>query len=405
MKKILHVTPLPGMALRFLSGLIKAQINRAYEVHVACGPGNGFADLEALGVKSHQVDLTRRFLSRNHISAYQQLRSLCIRECFDLVHSHAPIASFVARLAAKSAGIRSVVYHMHGTPWGMPGFKSWLFTRLERYAAKNTDFIFTVNCEDAADCIKKLKVPPSRVECLHVGAVGIRLDGFPIPDVRIAMQGQMRKHLGISKSDLVVGYVGRMVPEKGINELVQAFRVLCDAKLNVKLLMVGDTLVSDRSRGTLDIALRQHFGDSRAQDLAIAVGSQKDPIPYMAAMDVLCLPSHREGFGMVLAEAAALSIPVVATATRGAKEAVADGVTGVITPIGQPHKLAQTLRSLLDDPDRRRIMGSHAKARAEAQFDEAHPISKVLEIYGRLVQPGVSEDVPEIVKTGVGWLA
>jgi glycosyltransferase involved in cell wall biosynthesis len=193
------------------------------------------------------------------------------------------------------------------------------------------------------------------------------------PEAVAGHRAAARAELGLSDTDVVVGIVARLVAEKGIPELVEAVGRVGPP---LRLLLVGP---HDPDKAD---AIDEAVLDRARQGGAVLTGHREDVERLYAAMDLFCLPSHREGFPRAAMEAASCGLPVVATDIRGCRQVVAAGSTGTLVPVRDPAALAAALGGYLD-PGRRAREGSAARAKAVREFDERAVVSKVLDAYDR----------------------
>ena len=273
---------------------------------------------------------------------------------------------------------------MHGSLWGtgVARGRQTLYTWLERLLGRGTDVIFTVNPEDAEDCTARARVPKSRIVTLPAGGAGVDPRFFLDESSARLMRHEVREEFGLEPHDTVIAYIGRTVAAKGMGVLARAFRRLCQQQSHVKLLMVGEPLRGDR-RPYSEQRFRRELGAGVAEHLRWA--GYRDPVwPLVAAADIIALPSLREGFGMSLAEAAAVGRPVVASQTRGARAVVEHGTTGLLVPVGDSLALAEALLSLVRERERRERMGGAARRRALERFSRDAVIRAYLERYQAL---------------------
>lgn len=386
--RVLHVVAIPATAYFLLRRLIADQQRRGYQVEIACNKGEYLDELISLGLTVHVVRFSRRAITIEHFLALWDVYSLCRKRCFDVVHTHTPIASFLGRIAAKAARVKTIIYHMRGSWWESNCLAKSLFTLAEWIAGRCTDHIFTINCSDASDCRALSICSPESITCLHVGSAGLQMHSFPDDENRPRLRSASRSRLQIAEDEVVIGFVGRLVPEKGLAELVGAFRSLVLDGLRVRLLIVGGSLSSERSKDFWEELMAGVDRESGLPERILAVGLQKEVGPFIAAMDVLALPSYREGFGMTVAEAAAFAVPSVVTRTRGGLEAVVDGVTGLQIAIGSQTELAGALRTLTLDSELRSSMGRAARARALERFDQQQVTDRINGVYEQLLRRG-----------------
>jgi glycosyltransferase involved in cell wall biosynthesis len=300
-----------------------------------------------------------------HWRGFLALRALFRAEKPDLVHAHMPISGFLARLAARSAGVKCVAYTGHGFWFNAPGALSRRAVGLgmEWIGGRCTDVYMTVSSEEAAD---------ARRLGLHARAVGIGNGRDPAlfrPDQ--ATRRRLRAELGAGDGTPVVLAVSRLVRHKGYPELAAAMQSVPDAALWV----AGARLPSDRGEDMAALLSGAGLG-ARLRLL----GYRADIAALMAAADIFVLPSHFEGLPMSVIEAMLTGLPVVATDIRGPREQVVHGETGLLVPPGDSVALATALGRLCRDPALRAKMGDAGRARALALYDEAAVVGRTLDL-------------------------
>jgi glycosyltransferase involved in cell wall biosynthesis len=220
----------------------------------------------------------------------------------------------------------------------------------------------------------RLAHPAKTVVLASGSANGVDAGQFALTPERRLAALQKRRELGISKTAPVIGFVGRLVRDKGVVELAEAYSQLRQSRPYLHLLLVGPYESLD--------PLPQHTRQAIERDpQVIHAGLVSEPAVYYHIIDVLVLPSHREGFPTVILEAGAAGKPVVATAATGCLDAVLDGVTGCLTPVGDVEALSQAVARLLDDPDEARRKGLAGQQRAVADFSQAALWSAQLQLY------------------------
>jgi len=240
-----------------------------------------------------------------------------------------------------------------------------------------TDYLFTVSGEDEQTALRRRIVASGRVERIHsVGVDARRFGPSATPSVS-------RADLGLRPGDRVVGFVGRLVREKGVVELITAMRTVVDGAPSARLLVVGDTLASDRDRGA-SAAVRAEVDRLGLHEHVLFAGFRDDVAAMYRLMDVFVLPSWREGMPVTIIEAMASGLPVVATDIRGCREEVVDGVTGYIVPRQDAAALGQAILRLASDPDLARRLGEAGRQRAVAEYDESMVVAQQVAAYRRL---------------------
>jgi glycosyltransferase involved in cell wall biosynthesis len=227
--------------------------------------------------------------------------------------------------------------------------------------------------------INEKLVAASKLSVLGAGSVsGVDLERFSPSSFGKERVAAIRQELGIAKQSFVILFVGRLTKDKGIRELVSAFQMLQRDQKDVELILVGpfEPERDPLPKETLDAL----SNNSRIH----VVGFSYEPEKYMAAADVFCLPSYREGFGSVIIEAAAMALPSVASSVVGLVNAVVDGKTGLLVPAKDVYALKQALMRILSEPDMRHQMGRAARDRAVRDFDSKIVNRLVVEEYKKL---------------------
>ncbi len=363
-----------GLLLRLIDRLE----DEGYEVHIACSDGAPTRELISRGYRITPIAIERRISPLSNLKSLWRLYRHMRRERFDIVHVHTPLAAALGRAAAKLARVPVIIYTAHGFYFhdNMPRHVRKALVWMEKLLGRATDMLMTQSGEDAATAVREKISPASRVRLIGNGVNLRRFSASSEADISVD---------GLSPDDRVVGYVGRMVAEKGIVELVQAMRAVAEAVPAAKLLLVGDTLDSDRDQ-SLKNALIQVIERNGLASRVVFTGLVEDVPRYMAAMDVFVLPSYREGMPLTIIEAMASGKAVVATDIRGCREEVVNGVTGLLVPVKDAEALAQAIVRIIRDPELARRMGEAGRKRAEELFSEDEVLARQIDIYQELVE-------------------
>jgi len=392
-RRALHVATLSLAIPRQMLPIARALVRDGWEVDIACGRGPHVAELEGTGVGYIPVEFSRKMGSARHLATLARLVGVLRRGRYDVVHLHGPIPSLLGRLAARATGT-PVLHHARGTFFtdGLGGRADplllWLYPRLERMLAPSTGWTLTLGAEDARYMVERGRHPAERVTCLGVGGCGLDLQAWNPGRFDAAARERRRQELGVPPGARVVGFVGRMVAEKGILELVEAFREVRAAGRDAHLVVVGGVDPSERDKETAR-EVHERVARYGLEGAVTFAGLVDAPQSTVAAFDVLALPSYREALGQVLLEAGAMGIPVVAASNAGTRAAVIDGGTGLLVPPRDAGALAAALLRLLDDPELAARMGATAAARAQEHSRERF-MRTVLEVYDRLAPPDAS---------------
>jgi glycosyltransferase involved in cell wall biosynthesis len=369
-RKIAHLTTV-DLSLRYLLlAQIEASLAAGDEVLGISARGPDVPFLEEQGMRFVELEGSTRSMSlRGDLRAARALWRILRRERPDVLHTHNPKPGIYGRIVGRLAGVPLVVHTTHGL-YAAPDDalpKRLVVYSLEALASRFSHVELVQNPEDL-ELMHRWRIAPRRK--LRLLGNGVDLERFrPADD---ADRQARRTELGVAPDDVVVGLVARLVAEKGIPELVDAVARLGPP---FRLLLIGP---HDPEKAD---ALPPALLDRATATGAILTGHREDVDRLYAAMDVFCLPSHREGFPRAAMEAAASGLPVVATDIRGCRQVVEPGVTGALVPVQDPAALAEALRRSADAPTRA-AQGAAARAKAITDFDERAVVERALAAYG-----------------------
>lgn len=224
-----------------------------------------------------------------------------------------------------------------------------------------------------------------QVFCQQVDCSKVRVvyDGIPIEEFQKTGSGvSIRSQFGFSRDTFLVGEIGMVTGIKGYEELVKAASIVRQTISNVKFIGIGGNLKSDL---TYQHKLLELINNLNLQDVFILTGYRHDVAEILSELDLLVLPSHSEGFGLVLVEAMAAGKPVIGTKVGGIPEIIEDGITGFLIPPHSPDKLAQAIIKILENPDLAHNMGSRGRQKAEIQFNLQQSINEIQKIYEQIL--------------------
>ena len=373
---LLHVTTV-DMSLELLLGpQLRAFRAAGYDVAGVSAPGPYVEGLEADGICHIPLHHARRSFSLlADVKAFCELYRIFKRLRPDIVHTHNPKTGVFGRIAARMARVPLVVNTQHGLyAQNTDGWKrKCACYGLERLAACFSHVELVQNEEDLAT-LRRLRVPAAKLKLL---GNGIDLARFNPGRFTAADQAWARLELGArTPQDLVVGCVARLVQEKGILELIDAAEQVMKAHGHVRFAVIGPR--GDEDSPDIVAALQ------KAERLGIRLlGGRGDVDRLYTGMDLFVLPSHREGFPRSVMEASAMGLPVVGTRIRGMRQAIRDGETGMLVPIGDPAALAAAITTFIVDPDQLVGMGRSGRHRAQTCFDDATQVAHTLIQYRR----------------------
>jgi len=303
-----------------------------FEPFIICIEGGGPMEVEALEYGVEVIELGKKI--RNVPAAVLTL-SQALRELeVNVVHGN---PGLIARLAApKRARVVSTYHTM------LPG-RGYFSLIPDRFLAGRTDVLVAISKAVALKTSRALRIPPERFQVIY--------NGVDVKKVRAMAEEPIPG--GIEKDGPVLSYLGRLVPEKGVDVLLNAFREVIRDVPNAALWIIGDgPLRANLEREAAEVGKRVLFW-----------GRKLNPFPLLASSDLFCLPSRAAGFELVLPEAMALGLPVVASRTGGIPEVVGDA--GILVEPEDGQTLARALISLLEDELERSELSKRSMRRAE----------------------------------------
>ena len=367
--------------------LLRDQVRRiaaaGLDLTLICDPGNGLdAFARDAGARYLPLPLARQLSPRRDGVSLAGLVRIFRRERFDLVHSSTPKAGLLSAVAGRLAGIPRRLHTFTGQPWvELRGAMRLAARESDRMIGRLDTQLYADSHSQRDFLIAEGIVRADRIAVIGAGSIsGVDLRRFD-PATMAGARDQVRRQLGIDAAARVIAFVGRVTRDKGISELVEAFLAVHATRPDLALLLVGPF---EPDRDPLPAATLEAIHSHPAIH---SVGFCLQPERYLAAGDLFCLPSYREGFGTVAIEAGALGLPVVATRVTGLVDAVVDGETGRLVPAKDVAALIDVLAALLDAPAECRRLGEAGRRRAVTQFDAEAIDAAVVREYHRLLGP------------------
>jgi glycosyltransferase involved in cell wall biosynthesis len=337
---------------------------------------------KSLNLTYHPVAMTRKPSLWRDLGSLMRLTKLFRNNRFDIVHSSTPKAGLLTALAGLLARIPVRIHTFTGQVWmEMQGVSRWFMRQCDWLIGQLNTQCYADSLSQQSLLINERVLSASKLSVLGAGSIGgVNLERFNPNRFRREYAAALRRELGISTDSLVILFVGRLTRDKGIIELVSAFRLLQENNKDVELILVGpfEPLADPLPRETMyELSDNSHIH---------VVGFSHQPESYLAAADVFCLPSYREGFGTAVIEAAAMGIPTVASRVVGLVDAIVDGETGLLVPAKDTESLMYALREMLCKPGIRSQMGFAASERAARYFDSRVINQLVVEEYKKLAE-------------------
>ena len=370
MKKLCYITTISVTVKAFFIPQLKC-LSQKYDVAVLCSYDQELEEILAdIGVRYIPVEMKRGISPTNMCQAINQLKNIFLKENFDLVQYSTPNAGFVAAIATKLTGVKVRNYHLMGLRYiAETGVKKKLLKFLEKTTCRLSTHIECVSPSNLELAVQENLFDRKKAVVVWNGSSGgVDLERFCAAKREI-WRKEIRQKFGIAEEEFVFGFVGRITRDKGINEILQAFQTM---QKPCKLLLIGQ----QEGIETLDAKLWKHAKQAKNVILLDAV---KDIERYYAAMDVLLLPSYREGFGMVIAEAAAVGTPAIVSDIPGPIDVIDAGKTALTVEVKNPDNLADKMQWFLQNPEEAKAMSRACIAFIKEKFDSKVLCEKILE--------------------------
>jgi glycosyltransferase involved in cell wall biosynthesis len=375
------------MSIRLMEGFPQYLASRGWDVHVVSSPGSLLDELdEAPGITTHRIMMARKPAPLADLLALGRWIKLLLRLRPDITSVGTPKAGLLGGIAAWLTRVPARIYLLRGLPLETStGVKFKILRVLEKLSFATAHKALAVSPSLSARAVALGLVPCQKIRVLGAGSSnGVNLLHFrptePKADhLDVENKNFVAMELGLDISVPVIGFVGRLTEDKGLAHLASARDILHGRGIDHQLLVIGG--VDDSAAPE---ALKQFHRSGRPP---IQTGHVRDTAPYYRLMDVLCLPTRREGFPNVVLEASATGVPTVTTDATGAIDSVVDGRTGFVTQRDSPAALADGLATLLEDPVRRRSMGDAARHRAGDHYRQPLVWSLLEEFYVQSLRP------------------
>lgn len=373
--RILHIaaTSTGGVGLNIL--LLSKYLNKdQFNISVAMALGAPLdEEFVKEGVKIYPIQMSRKPNRLINLLGLYQLWRLIGAEKFDIVHTHTSVGGFLGRVAAKARGVPVVLWSIHGWAFNYPmGCISKKFWRaIERFLDFFTDHYVAV-CRNMMEVgIQGSITKPKKVSVIYYG---IEVDKYDTS----TCSNQVRKELGIGENIPIVGNIGRIEPQKAVDDFLKAAKLVKDQIPNVKFIIVGD--------GPLKNAMERLSVQLGIKDDVLFTGWEKNIKKYSSVMDVVCIPSLWEALPLLLLEVMAMKKPVAATRVGGIPEAVDDGKTGILVPPSKPEIMAHAIINLIVNKRTTEEMGKAGRQRVQQLFSVEKMIMHYEKLYLTLLK-------------------
>lgn len=362
-------------SLHFASDVMKTALARGFDLAVISSPDKRLDDLgEELGIRTFPLTMPRRISPVEDARALASMTRLLARLRPDVVHAHTPKAGLLGTLAALACRVPVRFYHMRGLlAVTQRGAMRQLTLNVERVTCAAATRVLCHSPSLREVAVKEHLVSRAKSHVVLGGSNGVDAERRFNPERLRPRRAELRAAWDLPADARVIGFIGRIVKDKGVPELLRAFAEIARQHEDVHLLMAGPVEERDAIDPASHALLTSH---PRIR----AVGWVDPTIAY-AVSDVLAFPSHREGFPNAPLEAAAMELPVVATRILGNVDAVVDGVTATLVPVADEGALRAGLERYLSDPALRAAHGRAGRLRVEKEFRRDRIADAVVDLY------------------------
>jgi glycosyltransferase involved in cell wall biosynthesis len=332
--------------------------------------------LERRGIDAELVDIAiqrKPCIGRDAV-ALTRLAALFARRRFELVHSVNPKAGMLTMIAGAIARVPVRMHTFTGQVWATKqGAARTVLKSADRFIASAATTVLADSPSQRDFLVSEGVVTSQGIRVLGAGSIsGVDLGRFR-PD--LAARRALRSEYGIPEQATVFLFIGRLNHDKGVLDLSRAFSMHASRHEASVLLVVGPD----------EEEMRPKMQAATEAGRVVFVAYTPNPERFMAAADVLCLPSYREGFGTVIIEAAAVGLPAIASRIYGLTDAVVDRVTGMLHAPRAPNEIASAMDALSENPGLVRELGTKARARAQAEFSKERVTSALVTLYAELL--------------------
>ncbi|MCW8886580.1 MAG: glycosyltransferase family 4 protein [Motiliproteus sp.] len=379
MKKVFYIVTVAITAKSFLKGQLRYMADQGYEVTLICSPDPSLSLLEAEEkVRVIALPMQREISLFDDLRSFLALLLIFFREKPDIVNAGTPKAGLLSMLASCVLGVRKRIYTVHGLRYeGCKGFKRSLLRFLELVACSLSTDNICVSESIRKELIKSRLSKKNKASVLFRGSCnGIDRNVIDHVDDVLSNRDLIRSEFGFKKDDFVLGFVGRIVKDKGILELFQAFQRLRQEKRDIKLVLVGEIEIDG------ELAPETINQLERSEDVLL-IGHVEEVYKYYCIFDLFVYPTHREGLGYALLEAGLAKRAIVSTRVTGVVDAVLENTTSMLTEPQNEQSLVDAIQMYIDNPDMRELHGENGRAWVLNKFPQDKVWEALVNIYER----------------------
>lgn len=381
MVKICFITTTSITISTFVIEIAKAlHASGGFDITFICSDDAIFAASLPKYIHYHPITM-KRGVSLKDLLVIGKIYKIFKKEKYDIIQFSTPNASLYASIAGKIAGIKKRLYAQWGIRYvGMNGCVRTFFKAIERfvcYLATDIRAVSYMNLDFAVN--EGLYKRDKAIVLGKGGTIGVDLSIFDFSH-KSSWREEVRDKLNL-EDRLTFGFAGRISVDKGGRELITAFRQLLITNPKIQLLVVGFNEMEEEA-----LSEEMNWALHNKQVLFTGFVQKDEMCKYYAAMDVLVHPTYREGFGMVLQEAAAMEVPIITTRIPGASEVMEEGRSCLLAEPRDVASLQNQMKVFIDNPKLIKDMGIAARKRTEEYYTRSQMVARQLEDYNTLME-------------------
>ena len=369
-----------------LKGQLRFMTSNGFDVKGVSSEGEELREVrENEGIVMEAINMSRKITPFQDLKSLWEMWNFLRKEKPQIVHTHTPKAGIIGMLAARLAGVPHRLHTVAGLPlMETTGIKRKILNFVEKLTYSSATRVYP-NSKGLYDFILQNNFTQSnKLKIIANGSSnGINTTFFSPEQVSETEKAALREKLNIQPDDFVFVFVGRIVSDKGINELIKAFSELQTVEnkpTDIKLLLVGG-LEND-----LDPLNPETLAEINQNRDIISVGFQQDVRPFFAISDALVFPSYREGFPNVVMQAGAMGLPSIVSDINGCTEIIIEGENGLIIPSKNVKKLKEKMLTLAKDKNLYIKLKENSRRMIENRYEQSVVWNALLEEYEGLLQ-------------------
>jgi glycosyltransferase involved in cell wall biosynthesis len=366
LKKLIRITTVPMSLKYLLGGQLSFMKANGFDVLAVSADGKEREAILEEGINHIIIPFTRKITPIQDLKCLIQLIRLFRKAQPNIVHTHTPKAGLLGMMAARICGVTIRMHTVAGLPvMEATGLKRWILMMTEKITYACATRVYP-NSEGLREYIvNQLAISNKQLTIIGKGSSnGIDTAFFSKSPELLAQAGQIRLRYGIPEDAMVFGFVGRVVRDKGMHELVQAFRNIRKQHAHVYLVVVGPL---EPDLDPLDPEDLQYL---QTDSHVFMAGFQRDVRPWLLASDVFVFPSYREGFPNVVMQACCLEVPCIVSDINGCNEIIRHGSTGLIVKPKDAEVLEKAMLHLVNDPELRKAFTRKAREFVVTNYDQ-----------------------------------